>query len=81
MEIAALHQNLCSNVRYLRAKNHLSQQTLAKLLGISVKSLRSMEAGVLPSRIRCHTLCRIADVFDVSADALLYEDLSQAELT
>jgi len=43
--------NLCRNISYLRKKHNLSKSKMAKILGISVKSLNLIESGVIPSRL------------------------------
>ena len=79
MEFSEVSMNICRNVRYLRRKHRMTQATLADLLGIGCGSLRRLEAGNLPARFNCNNLCRVCDVFGVSADLLIYSDISQSE--
>ncbi len=80
MKIDEGYTNFCRNIRYLRAKHHLSQQEMAKLLGIGVGTLRKMEQGMIPPRLGCGVLCRLAASFHVSANAMIWKDLRQWEL-
>jgi len=57
----------------------MTQATLATLIGIGYDSLRRLEAGNLPARFNCNNLCRVCDVFGISADSLIYSDISQLE--
>lgn len=41
----------CENVKYLRNKLQLSKKDMARLLGIGVKSLAKLEAGIIPPRL------------------------------
>ena len=43
-------QNVCANIRYLRAKHGLSRTAMARRLHISMKTLDSIEAGVMPNK-------------------------------
>lgn len=55
----------CQNVQFLRDKNHLTQAEMAEKLGVSVNSLRSLEKGEVPPRLRCGILIRIHTVFGI----------------
>lgn len=66
---------ICKNIRYLRHIHKLSQMEMARILGISIGSLRKMERGVLPRCFRAHTVCKICDHFQISADGILRQDL------
>ena len=70
-------QNYCRNIRYLRRVNHLTQRELAEKLGISVGTLRRIEAEQFPPRSNSRTLNRVCDLFQISSDALLYSDLER----
>ena len=43
----------CSNIKYIREREGLSQKEMAKALGIGVKSLVKLERGELPPRLDC----------------------------
>lgn len=55
----------CENIRFLRKQNNLSQAEMAELLGIGIKSLRSLEKDRIPSRLSCDILFRIYTAFGV----------------
>lgn len=55
----------CRNVLILRKENHLTQEKMAKLLGISIHSLRSLENGKIPPRLSCDVIFRIYIFFGV----------------
>ncbi len=56
----------CENVKYLRAVNELSKSEMAQILGISVKSLTSIEEGVVPPRLSCDVVFKIQDRFGIA---------------
>ena len=55
------------NIRRLRLKNHLTQESLAVLAGVSVSTLKRILSGQSPN---LDTACRIADALHVSLDEL-----------
>lgn len=57
--------NFCGNIVALRKKYHLTQAEMAEVLGISVKSLRSLEKGKIPPRLNCSILFNIYKSFDI----------------
>ena len=57
--------NFCRNILALRKRLHLTQAEMAKFLGISVKSLRSLEKGKIPPRLSCSILFNIYKSFDI----------------
>ena len=72
-----LKRTLASNLRYLRflKKPHISQQMLAKHLGITQKSISRYECGeVLPP---AYILAAIAGYFGCTVDALLRENMQE----
>ena len=60
----------CSNVRYLRASNGLTQKEMAKIMGISVGSLRKIERGILPG-ISWQVILRLNEYFMLPIEMLL----------
>jgi len=66
--------NLCRNISYLRKKHNLSKSKMAKILGISVKSLNLIESGVIPSRLNCDVLYRLYFHFNISIKKM-FEDI------
>ncbi len=60
-------QTLLHNIAWLRKHNGLSQQEMAKLLGVSVLTIKKIESGTLPPRMRVSVLFRIQVHFGISA--------------
>lgn len=56
---------VCCNIRYLRAKHHLSRTVMARKLHITVKTLDSLEAGIVPDRCSAMILFHIYDAFGI----------------
>lgn len=75
MEYTEAEQQLGRNVKYLRKKYFLSQRSLAALWEISVASLRKMEKGQTCKKTDILRLVRLYDIFCVSTDKLMKEDL------
>ncbi|EOZ99678.1 hypothetical protein A33Q_0359 [Indibacter alkaliphilus LW1] len=63
---------LHSNIKFLRKKKSLTQETLAQSLGISRSKLAGYELNINPS---LDTVLSISDYFGVSIDVLLRKDL------
>lgn len=62
------------NIKYLRKKNGYTQETFAKALEINRPSVGAYEEGRADPRLP--TLCRMAELFNVSVDELISEDLT-----
>ena len=58
------------NIAYLRKKHHLSKKALAKLLGIGVKGLSSLESGTVPPRMSTDVVFQLSDIFHIPPQAL-----------
>ena len=68
-----LKTNLATNLQYLRIRHKLSQNSLAKHLGISPRSISYYESGsFLPPT---HVLRAMASYFGYTVDELLSERL------
>ena len=65
--------SLNSNLKFLRKKKKLTQESLAQSLGISRSKLAGYELNINPP---LDTLVKISDQLGVSTDILLREDLS-----
>ncbi|MEM6632292.1 MAG: helix-turn-helix domain-containing protein [Bacteroidota bacterium] len=63
------------NLRFLRKRNHLTQQSLADTLELSRHNIGSYEEG--RSTPKYEALEVLADFFDITIDVFLREDLSQ----
>jgi len=58
------------NGSYLRKKHRLSKKALAKRLGIGVKSLSTLESGVIPPRMSINAVFQLCTVFHILPRAL-----------
>ncbi|MBQ3023661.1 MAG: helix-turn-helix transcriptional regulator [Clostridia bacterium] len=56
----------CKNVKILRLKNNLTQMEMAHICGIGVKSLSSIEKGIIPPRLSVSILVSISNYFRIS---------------
>jgi len=63
-----------NNIKFLRKKNGFTQETFAEALGINRPSVGAYEEGRADPRLT--TLSKIADLFHVSVDELINEDLT-----
>ncbi len=59
-------QNICANVRHLRKHHGLSRSAMAHKLGISLKTLDSLESGAVSKCCSVNLLYNICDVFGIS---------------
>lgn len=71
-------QNACDNIRYLRRKHGLSRTAMARKLHVTVKTLDSLEAGLIPPRISITFLYYIHREFGISPEQLLRVRLEEA---
>ena len=55
----------CQNIKKLRENNNLSKIEMAKIMGLSVMSLRKIENGELPPRIGVNTLFNLCKNFNI----------------
>ena len=67
--------NFCDNVRLLRRRAGLTKKEMAKRLGVGVGSISMLEKGVVPKRLSCEVLFRLALEFGVSPTDLLKKRL------
>ena len=56
---------LCRKIRSLRIQNKLSQQEMAKRLGVSVASLRKIEHHHFPNGVRCSVFRNLNREFNI----------------
>ena len=68
-------QNFCYNVRELRMREGLSLTRMAGIMGITRKTLCSIEAGVIPPRTSSSVLFRIHKDFGISPRELVVRRL------
>ena len=71
MNINQQLQSLCRNVAYLRKKHGLTQSQMANIMGVGIGTVRSLERGIVPPRMKACVLCRLHDYFHISADTLI----------
>ncbi|MBQ8403580.1 MAG: helix-turn-helix transcriptional regulator [Clostridia bacterium] len=60
----------CKNIKTLRNIKKLSKRKMAKILGIGVKSLTSIENGVIPPRLSCEVAFEIKRHFGITLEDL-----------
>ncbi|MEO1254605.1 MAG: LexA family transcriptional regulator [Bacteroidota bacterium] len=65
---------LVKNIKYLRKKNGYTQETFAEALNINRPSVGAYEEGRADPRLS--TLSKMAELFNVSVDELINEDLT-----
>lgn len=75
---------LRKNLRYLRTKNHITQQSMAKLLGINTKSsISEIENGTETANgyrnLTVDQLILMNKLFKIPTDKLLFVDLEERE--
>lgn len=68
-----ISMKLNSNIKFLRKKKNLTQESLAQALGISRSKLAGYELSITPP---LDILVKIAEYFNVSLDILIKEDLA-----
>ncbi len=56
---------LCRKIRFLRIQNNLSQQEMAKRLGVSVASLQKIEQNHFPDGVRCSVFQNLNREFNI----------------
>ncbi|MBQ8495473.1 MAG: helix-turn-helix transcriptional regulator [Clostridia bacterium] len=62
--------NFCESIRCLRKQHKLSLTATAQRLGISVKTLKSIEQGIFPPRLSVRVIMRAQQCFDIPAKDL-----------
>jgi len=73
-QLAVFYQQLGDNIRVRRKTRNLSQDALAKLVGLTRTSLTNIESGRQHPPL--HILCEIAAQLDVAVPQLLPQSLS-----
>ena len=72
-------QNVCANIRYLRVKRGLSRTAMARRLHISMKTLDSIEAGVMPNKCGINLFFYIHREFSITPARFASTRLEDAE--
>lgn len=65
------YENVCHNIRCLRAIHGLSRTAMAKKLHISTKTLDALETGLFPERIGIKLLFHVQLAFGIAPKILL----------
>lgn len=63
--------NFCSNIRYLRKKNGLTQKQMAQKLHISENYIRKLEKGQIPYRLGIDAIWHTHIAFGVPVQDVL----------
>ena len=63
--------NFCSNIRYLRRKNGLTQKQMAQKLHISENYVRKLERGQIPHRLGIDVIWHTHIAFGVPVQDIL----------
>lgn len=77
-ETARQLRNFCRNILWLRKTCGLTQKQMAKLLHISVRTLRQIEHGVLPQCVTVEILDHIRNLFGLMPSQV-FEELYPAD--
>ncbi len=59
-------ENFCKNIKKLRASHHLTKTEMSERLGISVKTLNTIESGEIPKRLSLKVVYAAMDAFGVN---------------
>ena len=70
-------KNFCDNIAILRKRNNLSYSKMAKILHTSVKSLKSIENGVVPKRVSVDIVIYASKFFKCKAANLFLENFGE----
>ncbi len=77
-QIAKIIMSIISdNIKFLRKQNHLTQEQLAEKIGIKRSLLGAYEEGRADPRL--NNLLKISEIFKVSVDSLISEDVSELD--
>ena len=69
-------KTFAKNLKHLRMKNNLTKKEMAVKLGIGIKTLSTLENGILPPRFRANTVFKIKTEFGFSPSQMFGADLS-----
>ena len=56
---------IAENIKWIRNKNNLTLDEMAKILETSTYSLKNLESGILPKRLGADILFRIQSYFNI----------------
>ena len=68
---------LFRNIRYLRARYHLSRKALGALTGLSPSVIKCMENESVLTFINKQALMNLCRVFDVTVEDMLHSDMEK----
>ncbi|MBQ7010141.1 MAG: helix-turn-helix transcriptional regulator [Clostridia bacterium] len=63
-------KTFCNNVKKLREIHKISKQQMAKILGISVRTLTSIENGIIPPRASVDIIFNLCSYFPITPNEL-----------
>ena len=81
MTVEEQSQIVCHNIRVLRRKHGLSRTAMARRIHVTLKTLDSMEAGVIPDRIGILFLYHVMQAFGISPQNMLMVPLQEDTYT
>lgn len=76
LEIKQLKSIVGSNVKFFRERNNLTQESLAELSGVSLKTIQRIEGGL--AYPKCKTFVALVNIFKIDAMELLATDKSKS---
>ena len=66
-------EQFCKNVSLIRKRAKLSQKGMARIMHISVQTLRLLESGILPPRFKIDSLIYLCRAFHMKPSQLLQD--------
>ena len=66
------------NITYLRKANKLSLKQMSEILDISTYTVKQLEKGVLPSKLKVSVLFKVQQHFFISPQIMVSEKLSMS---
>ena len=75
----AAWETFVHNITWLRTHYGISMKAMAKIMGISVQTLRKVEQGEKSKRINAEVLIKLCDYFQCHADELIRRKMWEKE--
>ncbi len=69
------------NITYLRKINNLSLKRMSEILNVSVYSLKNIEKGILPPKLKVDILFKVQSYFRISPQIILDKKLSESKFS
>ncbi|MBO5023386.1 MAG: hypothetical protein J6D11_03645 [Clostridia bacterium] len=70
---------LCDNVKYLMEKHRLSRTKMMRIMGVCMKTLRSIENDFVPPQMSCRVLYNLYQHFHICSYELLTVKLRERD--